>query len=249
MRKNKILSFLLVLTLLFVLVLNLAGCGGSSTPANTTATKATTASTSSTGTATEPSSESTPATEPSSGEISAVDLTAGFVPRLGGDSTEPVSSEAATAAADFAVRLFQKTYDGKNTLISPLSILTALAMATNGANGETKEEMEDALGMTTEELNAFFASYFERLPQNENAKLSLADSIWFRDDGRFSVRDEFLQTNADYYHAGAYRAPFDRGTVDDINAWVKEKTDGMIERLINGEQKRGRDERRRDLPL
>ena len=50
--------------------------------------------------------------------------------------------------SDFTTRLFQTTVSGnKNTLISPLSILYALAMTANGADGETLEQFENVIGM------------------------------------------------------------------------------------------------------
>ena len=52
-----------------------------------------------------------------------------------------------SAQADFAVRLFQNTYsNGENTLISPLSVMLALAMTANGAGNKTRTEMEKLLG-------------------------------------------------------------------------------------------------------
>lgn len=134
-----------------------------------------------------------------------------------------------SAVTDFAVRLFKASDEnGKNTLISPLSVLCALAMTANGAEEETLQQMEDVLGMTTEEMNLYLYSYMQNLPQDEKYKLSLANSIWFTDDERFTVNQDFLQTNADYYGADIYKAPFNEQTCKDINNWVKEKTDGMI---------------------
>lgn len=44
---------------------------------------------------------------------------------------------------DFAIRLFKASEEsGKNTLISPLSVLCALAMTVNGAEEETLEQMD-----------------------------------------------------------------------------------------------------------
>ena len=138
------------------------------------------------------------------------------------------------AAAEFGVRLFQNSFEeGKNTLISPLSVLYALAMTTNGADGETLTQMEQVLGMDCDNLNSFMLSYLDLLPEAEAYKLNLANSIWFKDDPNFEVQQTFLQTNADYYGAGAYKAPFDEGTRNDINNWVKEHTDGMIPEIID----------------
>lgn len=134
-----------------------------------------------------------------------------------------------SAVTDFAVRLFKASEEnGKNTLISPLSVLCALAMTANGAEDETLQQMEDVLGMTTEEMNLYIYSYMQNLPQDEKYKLSLANSIWFTDHERFTVNQDFLQTIADYYGADIYKAPFNEQTCKDINNWVKEKTDGMI---------------------
>ena len=141
--------------------------------------------------------------------------------------------------ADFSVELFKKSLkDGENSLISPLSVMLALAMTTNGANGETLMQMETLLGgdIPIETLNEYLYSYVNNLPNKDKSKLNIANSIWFRDDGDvLHVEADFLQSNADYYDASAYRAPFDASTVSDINNWVKVKTNGMIDTIIEGE--------------
>lgn len=135
---------------------------------------------------------------------------------------------------DFAIRLFKASEkSGKNTLISPLSVLCALAMTANGAEEETLEQMEAVLGMTAEELNLYLYSYMKNLPQGDKYKLSLANSIWLTEDERFTVNQNFLQTNADYYGADIYKAAFDNQTCKDINNWVKEKTDEMIPEILD----------------
>ena len=157
----------------------------------------------------------------------AVDLMDGVTP---GDIIDlfPETEICGAAASDFALRLFKGCYEGENTLISPLSVFTALSMTANGANGETLSQMEKVLGLSEEELN----HYLKSLPQGEKYKLSLANSIWFTDDERFSVNENFLRTNATYYGADMYKAPFDRSTLGEINSWVKDKTDGMIPKIL-----------------
>ena len=146
----------------------------------------------------------------------------------------PDMDAGAAASADFGVRLFQTSMEeGKNTLISPLSVLYALAMTANGADGETLAQMEQVLGMGVDNLNSYMLAYLDLLPESKDYKMSLANSIWFKDDPNFAVEQSFLQTNADYYGAGAYKAAFDEGTRNDINNWVKEHTDGMIPEIID----------------
>jgi len=138
------------------------------------------------------------------------------------------------AVTDFAVRLFRESFEAdRNTLISPLSVLCALSMTANGARGETLQQMETVLGLDVDSLNSWISSYMSRLSLTENARLKLANSIWFRDAAYFTVEQAFLQTNADYFGAGLFRAAFDEGTCRDINSWVKDNTDGMIRNILN----------------
>ena len=146
----------------------------------------------------------------------------------------PDMDAGAAATADFGVRLFKTSMEeGKNTLISPLSVLYALAMTANGSDGETLTQMEKVLGMDVDKLNSYMLAYLDLLPESKDYKMSLANSIWFKGDPNFAVEQSFLQTNADYYGAGAYKAAFDEGTRNDINNWVKEHTDGMIPEIID----------------
>lgn len=137
--------------------------------------------------------------------------------------------------ADFALRLAQATNvesEGENLLISPLSVMCALSMTVNGANGETKAQMEEVLGITSEELNGYIYTYISSLESSGNAKFNIANSIWFKNNGINPKRD-FLQINADYYNASIYKAPFDKTTLNDINNWVKKNTEGMIPSILN----------------
>ncbi len=141
-----------------------------------------------------------------------------------------------TTQTDFALRLFQacsRQTATQNTLVSPLSVMLALAMTANGADGQTKAEMEMVLGMPIEDLNAHLYSYVNQLPNSRNAKITIANSIWYKDDPGLRIQKEFLQTNADYYGADAYQGPFDDSTLRDINNWTRKNTDGMIDEAID----------------
>jgi len=136
----------------------------------------------------------------------------------------------------FSLSLFKAAAgDSKkgNMLISPLSVLLALSMAACGAGGETLAEIEEVLGLTAEELNAYLYTYVSSLPQSEKNKFKAANSFWFRDDGSISINKPFLQKIDGYYGAHAYSAPFDESTVKDINKWVDDNTEGLIKKVIN----------------
>lgn len=140
----------------------------------------------------------------------------------------------AAAVSDFAVRLFQSSIGKEdNTLLSPLSVLCALAMTANGAKGETLAQMEKVLGLPVGELNQYLNAYLAGLPANKKSKLSFANSVWFKDDKNLTIERSFLQANADWYGASVYKAPFDASTLKDINNWVSNHTDKMIDGILN----------------
>jgi len=145
-------------------------------------------------------------------------------------SVKEGDSEAAT---DFAVRLFQQCEaERENILISPVSVLYALSMTANGAEGDTQEQMEAVLGLSAEEWNQYLCAYRDMLLSDDNYQVNIANSIWFADEERFTVNQDFLQTNANYYEAGIYQTAFDESTRKDINKWVRVNTDGMIKEIL-----------------
>ena len=120
----------------------------------------------------------------------------------------------------FGIDLFRTSHkQDENTLISPLSVLYALAMTANGAEAETLAQMESVFGLDIETLNLWLSSYQDVLSK----ELKLANSIWFRDSGDFTVNQAFLQANTDYYKADIFKAPFDSETCREINKWVEKK--------------------------
>ncbi|MBQ9746475.1 MAG: serine protease inhibitor [Clostridia bacterium] len=140
--------------------------------------------------------------------------------------------EAFTAAElAFSIEIFKRTAGEGNTLVSPLSVLLALAIVANGAEGETLAEMESTLGLPIEELNKYLYTYISSLPEEEKCKLTVANSVWLREEG-INVNKPFLEVMAGYYGAEAYSAPFDSSTVRDINSWVSKNTDGMIDEVL-----------------
>lgn len=137
---------------------------------------------------------------------------------------------------DFAVRLMQSTLDEnkKSSLVSPLSVIVALGMTANGANGETREEFEKLFGFSVDDANAYLYTLAHSLYNGDGAKVELANSIWFGKDGRIAVHKDFLQVNKSYYGAQAYEEDFfSQKTVDKINKWVSKHTDKMIDQIID----------------
>ena len=163
----------------------------------------------------------------------------------GNSETSPISTASvyyeentfATSQMYFSVEFFKasaKESANKNVLVSPLSMMQALAMTANGADGKTLTEMEQvlaqALDITT--YNQQMHSYTANLPSSDTANLKLANSIWIRDDGNTVLKQDFLKNAVDYYDAQIGLEPFDFQTVNKINDWVSQRTDGMIEKIV-----------------
>ena len=167
-------------------------------------------------------------------QVSAAELSAGYTRTA--TETGELTEAFQTAMADFSVKLFQQsvTKDMQNDLVSPLSAVMCLALLANGADGNTLAQMEAALGMDIDTLNRCLYAYTAALYRADDCKVHLADSIWYRDDeATLRINETFLQTNADWYNAQIYAAPFDASTVKDINAWCKKQTDGMIDKIVD----------------
>ena len=137
-------------------------------------------------------------------------------------NTDLPAADAVTYT-DFAVKLFQECFSDEaegNVLISPLSVINALAMTAGGARGETLAQMEGLFGADLASLCSYLKTYNEGLPSDEKYKLHTANSVWIKDDGSFTVSPDFLQSNAAYFNADVYMAPFDGSTLKDINGCV-----------------------------
>ena len=124
----------------------------------------------------------------------------------------------------------KQTEQGENVLVSPLSAFTALQMAMIGADGETREQMEEVLRTP---LNFYVVDCARGLPSGNGFTFNMANSIWYKDDGALMVKEPFLQFNIDAFDTDIFMAPFDEGTLRDINHWVSNKTDGKIENILN----------------
>ena len=108
--------------------------------------------------------------------------------------------QIADDSQNFAGHLFSVVYElmaddpqSENIAISPLSLNMALAMVWNGANGETKQAIQQAMGMGSypeSEVNAYFKKLRESfIATDPTVKLAIANSIWTRKN--FPVKQGF----------------------------------------------------------
>ena len=128
-----------------------------------------------------------------------------------------------------------KPNDQNNVFISPTSALIAILMAYNGAKGDTKDEIAEALGLneiSVDELNRDVASLLDSLERDSKGiELAIANSIWVNQE--FTLKEEFVNKTKDFYKAEISQIDvLDDDSVDKINNWVSESTKDKIEQIV-----------------
>lgn len=146
-----------------------------------------------------------------------------------------------TGQNEFAFNLFNRQLHAEssnaNSLISPLSVYLCLAMAYNGADGQTKAAIEQALaikGTTIDEVNKVCQAIVTQMPQEDGkVALSIANSIWYS-NGTSAPLNSFLDATSTYYKATSKALDFSSpSAVTAINNWVSTSTNGKIEKIID----------------
>lgn len=146
----------------------------------------------------------------------------------------------ASGQLNFATSFFSALYQQKgkeeeNLLVSPFSLHCALGMLSNGANGETRDVILRAMGMdgySQDEVNDYFQKLMEGLNKvDPDISVSTANSIW--NNERYELLPAFCEVNSEKYKAQIEALDFTSpASVDVINAWCEEKTEGKIPKIL-----------------
>ena len=135
-----------------------------------------------------------------------------------------------TAVADFGFDLFKEAVKSEtNALISPVSVIMALAMTANGADGKTLEQTESVLGAEIESFNIYFTK-----DVFSGDGINLANSVWLNNQkNRLTVNQDFINSVKSSYGAEVFSRRFDNDTLTEINRWVSRNTNGSIENMLS----------------
>lgn len=157
-----------------------------------------------------------------------------FNKKLARRSANPVDESFLQAVNSFAGALAVQTLRGQaqNRNLSPVSLYMALSLAASGAQGETREELLSALGLSgknTDYLVKQSNHLFQRLCfDNEIGRLRLANSIWLNQNETF--KDAFVDQAAEKFYASAYQVDFSRPkTAKAMSKWISEQTNGVLQ--------------------
>lgn len=150
------------------------------------------------------------------------------------DYVEVVSSNNALG---FKILSEIKKDVNENVFFSPTSLMMALPMVYNGAEGATKKEIGKILQaegiVETNDLNKANASLLSMLDKGtKQIELNIANSIWLHDHYHF--QDDFARNTKDYYHAEIKELNFaENETPKQINNWVKHATNNKIDKMVD----------------
>ena len=140
--------------------------------------------------------------------------------------------------------------DSKNIMVSPLSIERCFALAIEGANGETKDQLVKAIysnldfDKASSEISEACNELHEHgsyesndggldVLRNKKSAFNIANSLWVNSDAdKFELKPDYKKTVADKYKAKAENISFKKGP-EPINSWVNKNTDGMIPSILD----------------
>ena len=152
---------------------------------------------------------------------------------LRGENSNVTEAEhaALTAFAAKSLPLAVAGHEGENAIYSPLSLWSALAMLAQCAEGESRQQVLDALGAdSVEQLREQVSHIWQTLYTDDGlSALILANSIWLNTGMEGVYVQETLDTLAEAYYAGAYAVPMGESAADQaVTDWVKKQTNGLI---------------------
>lgn len=122
-----------------------------------------------------------------------------------------------------------------NTAVSPVSVFMALAMAAESADGETRQEILDVLGVTYEELskNINLLCYVcnQILSSNKDSgqsnELKCVNSLWVQDG--VEVKDEGVQALTNNYNTDLFNMDFIGSDVNKlVTSYISNETQGLL---------------------
>ena len=145
---------------------------------------------------------------------------------VSGDITKPVQNEVSGTQINeeqsnynFTMQFLKLENNKKNLVYSPLSIKYALKMLNDGAEGNTKAQIENVIG------NLSLSKY-----NNIDNILSLANGVYIKDTYSKNIKESYKNILEERYNAEINYDSFNNAT--NVNNWIENKTLGIIKNML-----------------
>ena len=121
----------------------------------------------------------------------------------------------------FDIAFLKLENNSKNMIYSPLSIKYTLQMLGEGANGNSKTQINSIIGD------------YKYKKYNNNANMSFANGMFIRDSYKNKIKQEYIDNLKNRYNAEVVTDSFEKAST--INNWVKDKTFNLIDEIEDDE--------------
>ena len=147
-------------------------------------------------------------------------------------------SEVVSGNNEFAFDLYSKLNEGEdsNIFFSPYSMSTAVAIAYEGAEGQTEQEMRDVFHFPEDEstMRSSFARIYNTINKGSSKYIiHTANALWAQED--YTFLEEYTDAVERYYGGQTTNVDFVGDTESvrlRINHWVESQTNNKIKNLL-----------------
>lgn len=123
---------------------------------------------------------------------------------------------------DFDLAFLKLANSNKNSVYSPLSIKYALQMLSEGANGNTKKEIDSTIGT------------YKTKKYTNSQNMSFANAMFIKNSFKNNVNPKYTNKLQDKYNAEVILDDFNNANT--MNKWVSDKTFNLVNNLLDDEK-------------
>ncbi len=126
--------------------------------------------------------------------------------------------------------------EDENEIVSPLSLYYAMAILANGAGGQTRAQLENALGMSVEDLNSFLKDLDSvHAGWGSEAAFRKVNALWFNTAQGLKLKEDYKNTVAEFYGGGIGEDDFGDGSglAERVNYFAANSSYGAINDIVS----------------
>lgn len=147
-----------------------------------------------------------------------------------------INSQQNEFSLDLLKQVSANEKSSENVFLSPLGVAFVCGMMTNGAEGNTLDQILATIGAegySVDDLNEYYKNILENLPYlDKTTDMKIADAIWV--DDQCHAKKDFIGINKMHYLADVVNLDLqDQLAPKAINDWANKNTKGLIKEVIN----------------